>query len=161
MNPLYTLGHATLSIAQFLALLQQWQIPTVVDVRSHPYSRYTPHFTSKTLKSLLFHHQLTYHYLGQSLGGKLENTSYPYRMREPVFQQGITQLIGHIHQTPVVILCAEWDPIRCHRMLLISRYLSQTEPALPIFHILSMTHAESHQQAEQRLLVTPSQMALF
>ncbi|GAB4174014.1 MAG: hypothetical protein Fur006_03610 [Coleofasciculaceae cyanobacterium] len=66
---LFTIGHSNHSIDDFITLLQTHGITAVADVRSHPYSRYLPHFNKSELEAALQHVGIEYRFLGQELGG--------------------------------------------------------------------------------------------
>ena len=72
---LFTVGHSNLSIDAFIALLQQHGITAVGDVRSHPYSRFLPHFNQSALKAALLSAGIRYVFLGQELGARVADPS--------------------------------------------------------------------------------------
>jgi uncharacterized protein (DUF488 family) len=67
---LFTIGHSNHSIETFIALLQQHQITALADVRSHPYSRYLPHFSQAPLRAALAQANMQYVFLGRELGAR-------------------------------------------------------------------------------------------
>ena len=69
-KPLYTIGHGARKEEEFLALLQQYDISFLVDVRSSPYSKFNPHFNQINLEHLLEEHNIKYVFMGDSLGGR-------------------------------------------------------------------------------------------
>jgi uncharacterized protein (DUF488 family) len=114
----------------------------LVDVRSRPYSRYTPHFSADPLKSALHDAGLRYLFLGRELGGRPEGPEYydpdgkvRYdRVAEaPFFLEGIRRLEQGIGQYRVAIMCGEEDPAGCHRRLLIGRVLR--ERGVQVLHL--------------------------
>jgi len=132
MLTLYTIGHSSHTAEHFTALLQQHGIQKVVDTRSAPYSRYTPHFDRESLRDHLATAAIEYHYLGDAVGGRPREEScydadgrvlYSRVSRLPVFRDAIESLLQTAAQFRVALLCSEEDPAHCHRRLLISRVL--------------------------------------
>jgi uncharacterized protein (DUF488 family) len=140
---LYTIGHSNHALEIFLGLLHQHAIEVLVDVRSQPYSRYTPHFTGATLKSAIQKAGLRYLYLGKELGGRPDDDSF-YDDRGRVrydlvalslsFKEGIERLLSGIARYRVALLCAEEDPSGCHRRLLVGRVLTD-QHGIEVIHI--------------------------
>ena len=168
-EPIYTIGHSNYPADRFVALLRQHQITLLADVRSVPYSRYHPQFNRESLASTLLLAAVTYSYLGDSLGGRAtpspkEGDSHPvdYELasKEPKFRQGIEWLMDASLKARVVIMCAEREPLDCHRTLLVARELASR--GVRICHILSDGRLEPHEETEKRLLAaTGCQPDLF
>lgn len=160
MPTLYTLGHSNHSLETFLGLLQHHQITAVADVRSHPYSRYLPHFNQKDLQMALKAVQIQYVFLGKELGARPQDLScyhqgkalYERIAQTPLFQQGMERLHKGLEQYKISLICAEKDPLTCHRTILVCRQFQQRYPQVQIQHILSDGSLESQEQLEQRLL---------
>ena len=156
---LFTIGHSNLSIEAFVGLLQQHEITAVADVRSHPYSRYLPHFNKSEIQTSLSNAGIQYVFLGKELGARPEDLScydlsgkalYERIAATPLFSTGIQRLLKGAASYQITLMCAEKDPITCHRTILVCRQL--TEFNLQINHILSDGSLESQQQLEARLL---------
>jgi uncharacterized protein (DUF488 family) len=130
---LFSIGHSNHTLETFLDLLDQHKIEVLVDVRSQPFSKYTPHFNQFELKTGITRHGLKYLYLGKELGGRPPEGADFYdeeghalysRMAEwPVFLEGLVRLEKGMEKFRVAIMCSEEDPTHCHRHLLISRVL--------------------------------------
>jgi uncharacterized protein (DUF488 family) len=154
---LYTLGHSNHPIEHFLALLQRHGVEAVADVRSRPYSRFVPHFGKERLARILADAGIGYLFLGQELGGKPAQDDpaharldYEARIEEPSFQGGMQTLLDALPERRVALVCRERDPLDCHRLHLICRYLRPM--ALDIRHILPDGEVEAQQTTERRLL---------
>jgi uncharacterized protein (DUF488 family) len=156
---LFTIGHSNLSIEAFVSLLQKHEITAVADVRSHPYSRYLPHFNKSELKTSLSNAGIQYVFLGKELGARPEDLScydlggkalYDRIAATPLFAEGIQRLIKGAASYQVSLMCAEKDPITCHRTILVCHKLKEFN--LQINHILSDGSLESHADLETRLL---------
>jgi uncharacterized protein (DUF488 family) len=156
MEPLLTIGHSNHPIEHFLALLERHGVETVADVRSRPYSRFAPQYRRETLAAILSDAGIGYRFLGRQLGGKPRRgevalaPSYAARIQEVSFRDGIAQLLAAARQARVALLCRERDPLECHRLHLICRYLAP-QP-LDIRHILPDGEVERQSATERRLL---------
>ncbi len=154
---LFTIGHSNHALELFLGLLRRHGIEAVADVRSRPYSRFVPHVSKPSLARLLGEAGIGYLFLGRELGGRPPSgdqtpvaTDYVSRVRQPEFREGIGQLLAAAHEQRVVMLCRERDPLDCHRLHLICRYV---KPLVgPIHHILPDGALEVQDETEQRLL---------
>jgi uncharacterized protein (DUF488 family) len=156
---IFTVGHSNLSIEAFISLLQQQGITAIADVRSHPYSRYLPHFNKSEIKAALSSVGLQYVFLGKELGARPEDLScydingkalYERIAATQLFSEGIQRLIKGAETYKIALMCAEKDPITCHRTILICRELRKLN--VQIAHILSDSSLESHEELEKRLL---------
>jgi hypothetical protein len=130
---LYTIGHSNHPLDTFLGLLDAHAIQVLVDVRSQPYSKYTPHFESRQLKAAVTAHEILYLYLGKELGGRPDGAEfydadgyvrYDLVAESPLFLEGLARLEQGIQRYRVAAMCAEEDPAGCHRRLLIGRVLA-------------------------------------
>jgi uncharacterized protein (DUF488 family) len=155
---LFTIGHSNLSEEDFICHLKRHDITALGDVRSHPYSRYLPHFCRDYLKFLLRQNNIQYVFLGDQLGARpsdqdcyVEGKAVYEKIANTVaFQQGLERVAIGSEKHRIALMCAEKDPITCHRAILICQYLRDFD--LDIHHILSNGELESHSQLEGRLL---------
>jgi uncharacterized protein (DUF488 family) len=155
--PLFTIGHSNHPIEHLLALLARHRVETVADVRSRPYSRFVPQYSKGALGRALADVGIGYLFLGEELGGKpprgevaTARLDYATRIREPAFLDGIAQVLAAAEQARVALLCRERDPLECHRLHLICRYLAPER--LDIRHILPDGRVEPQRETERRLL---------
>lgn len=137
-----TLGHSNHHLAVLLALLQEFHIRRVIDVRSAPYSRYSPQFNRESLASDLQDAGLTYGYAGEYLGGRPTDPTCYFAQRVPSgkadylhlvdyaevarrgwFVRGLDRLVDRAVEDVTALLCSEEDPARCHRHYLLAREL--------------------------------------
>jgi uncharacterized protein (DUF488 family) len=132
VNPLFTIGHSNLELDDIRSNLRNYGVDTVVDVRSQPFSRYSPHFNRAELAHSLSSSGFAYEFEGERLGGRPADPRYydveghvRYdRWSESVeFQAGLSRLLDLAESSSVALLCSEEDPARCHRHLLIARVL--------------------------------------
>jgi len=139
---IHTIGHSNHSLERFIALVKQFEIVKVIDVRSAPVSTYAPHFNKIVLQNELPKLALSYVFMGEELGGRPEGLEF-YDVKGHVlygklsrsfgFQQGIDRLIAESERMSVAIMCGEENPSTCHRHLLISRVL--TGQQVKVVHI--------------------------
>ena len=142
MSAIYTIGHSNVSGEAFVAALQRHGIAAVVDVRSVPFSRYTPQFNRGVLKRALAGGAIAYHFAGDYLGGRptdptcylsgelpegkadyLSLVDYDEVPTRPWFRRGLDRLLEIVRERPTAIMCSEEDPLRCHRHHLIAQAL--------------------------------------
>lgn len=156
-DTLYTIGHSNHPIEHLVTLLRQHQITAVCDVRSKPYSRYNPQFDREDLKAALATRGITYVFLGKELGARSEDPAcYLYGKvqftklaQTPLFREGLKRVREGMKTYTVALMCAEKEPLECHRTILVSRQLA--EAGVAIQHIHEDGHLESHEDALVRL----------
>lgn len=159
MRPtLLTVGHSTHSSEHFLRMLLMNEVSALADVRSRPYSRMNPQFNQEPLKAQLKAAGIAYAPLGRELGARTDDRScyvkgkvqYDRLARTPLFRAGLDRLLEGVQSHRVALLCAEKDPINCHRMVLVCHELRR-EP-LDICHICADGSLESNVDAERRMI---------
>ena len=138
-NAVFTIGHSNHTWAEFSALLTLHGIEVLVDVRSNPVSKYADFANTRALPRLLAQEGMAYEFMGDSLGGKPPDRSCydekgkpdyrKMRSREP-FREGIDRLMELAENSTVVLMCAEEDPSKCHRRLLIGPALVERDVKL-------------------------------
>jgi uncharacterized protein (DUF488 family) len=156
-NTLYTIGHSNHTIEIFISLLKSHRITSVADVRSAPYSRYCPQFNKDNLAASLKAANIEYIFLGKELGGKpndkscYENGRVNLKLiaKRKEFKQGLERLLIESTKHRIAIMCAEKDPLRCHRTFLICRHIRDN---FHIRHIMADGTVEEHNETERRLL---------
>jgi uncharacterized protein (DUF488 family) len=157
MNDLCTIGHSTHSIEQFLPLLVKNGITALADVRSAPYSRFAPQFNREPLAASLRTAGVSYVFVGRELGARSEDPAcyregridFARLAATQLFRQGLDRVCKGLATHRIALLCAEKDPITCHRMVLVCRHLQTRVDK--IAHILEDGSTEEHAHAEQRL----------
>ncbi len=125
---LFTISHSNHAIEAFIELLKAYEIGTLVDVRSWPSSRRLPHFNRTALEQSLAEAGIGYLWFGKELGGKGDGDS-----SRPAFQSRIRELAALTGSVRVAMMCAEKDPMRCHRKHLLGAPL--TAEGVEILHI--------------------------
>jgi len=154
---IFTIGHSTHPIDAFLELLKQHGITAVCDVRSSPYSQFNPQFNREDLKLGLGECGIKYVFLGDELGARSDDPAcyldgkvqYNVLAETEIFRSGLDRVRKGSEEYKVALMCAEKDPIECHRTILVSRELERLE--FVINHILSNGKIETHREAIDRL----------
>jgi uncharacterized protein (DUF488 family) len=157
MHNLYTIGHSTNITEAFIDLLRPHGISAVADVRSAPYSRFTPQFNRELLQQNLRQADIEYVFLGDLLGARPRDSGcyvdgkvqFDRVARSEPFSRGLERLRMGMDSYRVALMCAERDPIGCHRMILVCRALRNE---MRIGHIREGGHLEEHEDAERRLM---------
>jgi len=158
MNELFTIGYSSHSLDSFLGILKKYQISALADVRSSPYSQYKPDFNQETLKDFLKAHNIAYVFLGDYCGARVEDPScyvngkvdYGLVAESQKFKEGLERIKKGMAKFRISLMCAEKDPITCHRTILICRNLHST--GIKIKHILGSGKVEEHKDSEHRLM---------
>jgi len=169
MKVLYTIGHSTHPVERFAELLEARGVTAVGDVRSSPYSRFNPQYNREPLQRALKERGMAYVFLGRELGPRSDDPAcyvdgkvrYDRLARTELFAQGLRRLRKGMESHRIALLCAEKDPIVCHRMILVCRALRK-DP-VSVEHILEDGSLESLARSEQRLLqsLKMPQLTLF
>jgi uncharacterized protein (DUF488 family) len=156
---LFTLGHSNLELEGFLAVLESLGVRILCDVRSRPGSFRFPQFNREPLEALLTPAKIKYEFLGEALGGRPAGRTvyredglvdYVARRKAPDFCTGIERAIELSRAANIALMCAEEDPLHCHRFLMIGPALIE-RGAAPL-HIRRGGILETQRDAEDRLL---------
>ncbi|MGC1484131.1 MAG: DUF488 domain-containing protein [Candidatus Acidiferrum sp.] len=156
---LFTVGHSSLDLAEFLEQLTSHQIKIICDVRSRPCSFRFPQFNREPLEACLASVGIQYEFLGESLGGRPSDprayhadgvVNYELRRKAADFCAGIERALELCRTSNSALMCAEEDPLQCHRFLMIGPSL--VERGVTPLHIRRGRELESQRDAEDRLL---------
>ena len=153
----FTIGHSTHTLERFIALLKLHGITALGDVRSVPYSRANPQFNREDLKSALSNADITYVFLGKELGARSEDPAcyihgrvqYDRIASTGAFHQGLDRVQEGIKKFRLVLMCAEKEPLECHRTILVARHL--VARGIAVQHILADGTLENHDEVLDRL----------
>ena len=132
---MFSIGHGNRTLDEFLELLKKHDIKYLIDVRSMPYSKFNSHFNQEALKNSLEQSNITYVFMGDSIGGRPADKScydeegkvdYDAIDEKEFYKKGIDRLKTAFNKDiPVAIMCSESKPTECHRSKLIGRTLSR------------------------------------
>ena len=151
---IYTIGHSTRSIEEFVSLLHAYEVRLLVDIRTVPRSRHNPQFGRERLPDELADAGIRYLHLA-SLGGLRHSPasevnagwrnasfrSYADHMQTPEFAAGIDELMTLADSTCTAIMCAEAVPWRCHRSLVGDALIVR---GVEVRDVMSATSAPEH-----------------
>lgn len=143
---IYTIGHSTHTLDDFIRILQAYQIQVLVDVRSYARSWHNPQFNEDTFAQSLLDHGIHYHHL-KGLGGRRrttpdsvntawKNTSFrgfADYMQTADFSSSLDELLEIANGMNTAIMCAEAVPWRCHRSLIGDALLARGIEVMDIF----------------------------
>ena len=160
MKELFTIGHSNHSLDHFLELLLEYQVSVIVDVRSSPYSKYSPQFNKDVLERALRNVNIDYVFLGRELGAHRSEDccyiegqiKYSRIAQLPTFRRGLEIVFQEVEHHRVALMCSESDPITCHRTILVCHELKSICPDLEITHILGDGTGERQEMLEKRLV---------
>ncbi len=159
LKPLFTVGHSNLEFPQFIKLLKRARVELLVDVRSRPHSSRFPQFSQPAFEKLVEAENMAYLFLGEELGGRPDDpdaygsdgrVNYQARRKSYAFRAGVEHLLKELEHRALALMCAEEDPLECHRYLMIC-------PELVILgirplHLRRDSRIETQEAAENRLL---------
>ena len=157
-NPVLTIGHSTHLPEVFLELLLRHGVKAVADVRSSPFSRFNSQFNREVLEQWLQISGLRYVFLGRELGARSEDrccyengrVQYARLAQTPLFQSGLDRVMRGAARYRIALMCAEKEPLECHRTLLVAQELRRR--GVPVLHIHADGRLETHEAAMERLL---------
>jgi uncharacterized protein (DUF488 family) len=154
----YSVGHSNLDAAAFLALLRGAGIRSLADVRRVPFSRRYPWFARDALTASLQEAGITYRWLGDGLGGRLEPTrardaspnralrsaplrAYADAQNTPAFQRDLAALLELASGAPTAVMCAERDWRQCHRQILADVLVAR---GIEVVHVSPVAASQPH-----------------
>jgi uncharacterized protein (DUF488 family) len=155
---IFTIGHSNHSIENLIELLRAHDVTAIADVRSSPYSRTNPDCNREFLQRKLKESAIAYVFLGRELGARSQDPScydqgrvqYDRLAQSSFFKDGLNRVIDGARTYRLALLCAEKEPLACHRTLLVARQLVAL--GVSVAHIHADGALESHDQAMHRLL---------
>jgi uncharacterized protein (DUF488 family) len=153
-----TIGHSNHSFDDFARLLQQHGVTALADVRSAPFSRFVPQYNRNALQDGLTERGIRYVFLGRELGARTDDRTcyvdgrvqYSRLAKTTAFEAGIDRVMKGARGERIAIMCAEKDPLDCHRTLLVAQAL--VNHGVAVDHILADGRLEPHHDALLRLL---------
>ncbi len=154
----FTIGHSTHSQRRFIDLLQHIGITAVCDVRSQPYSRLNPQFNREELEVALLADGIVYRFLGNELGARSDDPTcyekgrvqYSRLAETTPFKRGLRRILTGVKEGfRIAMMCAEKEPLECHRTILVARHLLTL--GIHVEHIHADGRLETHDAAIRRL----------
>jgi uncharacterized protein (DUF488 family) len=154
-----TIGHGRRTLAEFNGLLKTYGVKCLVDVRSIPFSRFNPQYNRKALDENLSHQNISYMFMGDTLGGRPKddasydenhNINYQKLKTRPFFKSGMSKLRElSLKEEVTVLMCSESDPAQCHRCKLIGAEL--VKEGYDVMHIDKDGALKTHDEIRRRI----------
>jgi uncharacterized protein (DUF488 family) len=126
---IFTLGHSRHPIERFIGLAKTHGVALIVDVRGRPFSRFNPQFNRERFRAALAGAAIDYAWMGETLSGRPEASDFYGADGEvlwdklrgwPPLRDGLADVLRMSRDTTLALVCAEEDPLRCHRRFLLT-----------------------------------------
>jgi uncharacterized protein (DUF488 family) len=157
---IYTIGYGARNVDEMVAVLRQYGIQYLVDVRSQPYSKYKPEFSKAALERRLSENGIRYVFMGDTLGGRPSDKAYYtndgkvdyVKLKDALFfQEGIARLRTALDkQLRLALMCSEGKPQECHRTKLIGQALKDIP--VEVWHIDEQDRLCSQDEAMSKVM---------
>ncbi len=154
---LYTLGHSRHAIEAFVGLARGHGVGLIVDVRGQPYSRFNPQYNRERFKEALAGHGIDYLWFGDRLSGRPKEREFygpdgkvlwDELRRSPALHEALDEVVMRAATGRAALVCAEEDPMRCHRRFLLTPPL--TKRGARVLHI----RGDGRLQPEEELRIS-------
>ena len=153
-----TIGHSTHAMDAFVELLQRHGVTAVADVRAAPCSRFNPQFNRESLAGSLVARGIAYVFLGSELGGRTDDPdcyengriNYERLGRLPSFRNGLDRVAQGATRHRIALMCAEKEPLECHRCLLVAPVLEAR--GVSVAHVRPDGGLELHADVMRQLI---------
>lgn len=130
-SAIFTIGHSNHLMPDFIKILEDNSIDTLIDIRSSPYSKHVPQFNKKLIQQAMENASIEYIFLGSKIGGKPKSpkyykdgeVNYSLLAKTLKFKEGLRELIILSKDHKIVLMCSEENPYQCHRHHLIGQNL--------------------------------------
>lgn len=164
---LFSVGHSNQTVESFLEEIKSFGIDCIVDVRSVPYSKFTPQFNAETLSTVLKSNGIAYLPFGLEFGAR-RSDSFDYdnllgagfpdnqvifelAAQSQAFLRGVKRIQNGLQRGyHIALMCSEADPLDCHRFSLVSRYFF--DHGYDVCHILSKGEYASHLSLQNKMI---------
>lgn len=159
INSIYTIGYTVFSIDDFIDVIKYYGISCVIDVRSSPFSKHYPDYNKDVLEQRLKQHGILYRNYAKEFGARQTNPIYysgdivdfDKFIQSAQFLEGVSRVTKGIEKGyKFALMCAEKDPINCHRSIMLGKGFSKN--GYEVNHIISKTNIETQNELEERLL---------
>ena len=155
---IFSIGHSTHPIGRFIRLLNENDIQVVIDVRSSPFSKFSPQFNRENISEALRDSGLMYAFFGKELGARVEDQScyidgkvqYDRLADRVEFKEKIERLRNGARDYRIALMCVEKDPLMCHRTILVSQAL--VAKGCNVRHIMADGSLETHEAVLDKLI---------
>jgi len=158
MRDIFTIGYAPHTLDSFFDALEKYKINVIADVRSSPYSKFKSDFNQNVLDIFLKKKRIRYVFFGDVWGARVDDSAcyvngkvdFNLVAESPNFKEGMQRIMKGVETFRIAIMCAEKDPLTCHRTILIARHIQLS--GMGVKHILADGNLEDHRESELRLM---------
>lgn len=157
---IFTIGYTGFKIDEFIDVLKIYKVNAVVDVRSYPFSKYYSDYNSDTLENTLKKSDISYRLYDKEFGARQkdyalydENNQFDLTLfsKSEQFKRGMKRIKkGTSSGFRIALMCAEKNPIECHRAVLVGRELSLV--GFNVLHIINKNKIITEKQLEEELV---------
>ena len=157
---IFTIGYAGFSVHEFIDALTFHKVSAVIDVRSVPFSSYSPEYDAPVISQTLEGRNICYRTFAREFGAKQRDKKFYNRRgyidfeefaKSEQFQDGVKKILDAMNNDSVIaFMCAEKDPINCHRAILVARAFHKLKKT--VVHIKPYGESENHKDLELRLI---------
>jgi uncharacterized protein (DUF488 family) len=153
----HTLGHSRHTIERFIELAKSHGVDLIVDVRGQPFSRFDPHFNRERFKTALTAAGIGYEWRGEALSGRPKSREFygpdggvlwEKLQSWPALHAGLDEVLDLAHGASIALVCAEEDPLNCHRRFLLTAPLERL--GAEVVHIRSDGRTETEAEVARR-----------
>lgn len=166
---IYSIGHGSRPIDEFISILKNNNISYLIDVRSKPFSRFHSQYNQNSLMESLRKENIKYVFMGDSLGGRPNDRScydneshvdYSKVKEKDFFKKGIARLeTAYMKKLNIACMCSELSACDCHRSKLIGEVLKQSN--INVVHIEKNGELISQDSIIKQILMKKSNFDLF
>ena len=159
-STIFTIGYAGFSVHEFVDALSFHEVSAVIDVRSIPFSRYAPKYDAPVISKRLESRNICYRHLPREFGSRQQDRNFSNPKgyvdfekfaESSQFRNGVDKILkGMNHDYIFALMCAEKDPINCHRAILVARAFHKLKKT--VIHIMPDSEDITHKKLEDRLL---------
>ncbi|MDD3436717.1 MAG: DUF488 domain-containing protein [Candidatus Gastranaerophilales bacterium] len=160
MASVFTIGYAAFNIDDFIDVLKSHKISHLIDVRSNPMSEYFQDYNSFNLEPKLKQHNIIYENLALEFGARQENNEFFSKSgfidfekftQSEQFKNGLAKIEDGLKQDiNFVLMCAEKDPINCHRSIMIAHAMQKN--GIQVLHIMYDGQLQPQNEIDKKLL---------
>lgn len=157
---IFAIGHSNYPYSKFIEMIKKYNINCIVDIRETPYSKYNTQYNKECFRETLKKDRFTYIYMGQEFGAKRGSkqsyntegyADFEKVIQEGIFLNGIERIKNGIDMGyKIVLLGAMQEPIRCHRSIMVGRFLNKE--GIDVKYILHEGNVVSQDYIDEELL---------
>ena len=157
---IFAIGHSNYPYDKLIEMIKKYGIDCVVDIRETPYSKYNTQYNREVLRENLKSSGFTYVYMGHEFGAKRQTkesynddgyADFEKVIKEELFLKGIERITKGLQMGyKIVLLGAMQEPIRCHRSIMLGKYLN--EKGFDVKYIMHEGNIVNQDYIEENLL---------